>query len=127
MQMLLNYIRAIKTDPSGVMVYATQGGTYFHTVSNCSGMSGASQITLLLALQSGKQACPTCASAAGRVVYCTEGGKYFHTTSNCSGMSGASPGDRGHCPGHGQKAVSGVPVELCGSHAERRHDWHADR
>lgn len=34
------------------MVYATQGGTYFHTVSNCSGMSGASQITLLLALQS---------------------------------------------------------------------------
>lgn len=74
---------------SGLYVYATQGGTYYHTKSACSGMSGASRITIETAVTAGKKACPTCASAAGKMVYSTERGTYYHVKSNCSGMENA--------------------------------------
>lgn len=73
----------------GTFVYATRGGVYYHTRSNCSGMSGASRVTLNAAVSAGKRACPTCASAASRMVYSTDGGTYYHVRSNCSNMSGA--------------------------------------
>lgn len=74
---------------SATKVYATQNGTYYHTVSDCSGMKKASQITLATAVSNGKTACPTCASAAKRMVYSTDGGTYYHTVSDCSDMKNA--------------------------------------
>ena len=75
---------------SGSYVYATQGGTYYHVKSNCSGMTGASKITVETAVKAKKTACPTCAPAAKYNVYSTENGTYYHRTSDCSGMSGAT-------------------------------------
>ena len=74
---------------SGTYVYCTQNGTYYHTKSNCSGMTGASRVSISTAVSAGKRACPTCASLASRMVYSTDGGTYYHVKSNCSGMSGA--------------------------------------
>ena len=41
-------------------IYYTEGGTYYHTEPNCSGMRNAENHTLSLALASGKQPCPVC-------------------------------------------------------------------
>ena len=73
---------------SNTYVYATREGTYYHTKSNCSGMNGASRITLKTAISAGKKACPTCAAAANYTVYSTKDGKYYHRASSCekSGM-----------------------------------------
>ena len=67
-----------KSGTSGLKVYATAGGQYFHTRSDCGGMENASLVSLETALNYGKTACPTCASTASRTVYATEGGKYYH-------------------------------------------------
>ena len=75
---------------NGTYVYCTKNGTYYHTKSTCSGMSGAEKVTMASAVSAGKRACPTCASAASYMVYSTSGGTYYHTKSTCSGMSGAS-------------------------------------
>ena len=40
--------------------YFTEGGTYYHTEPNCSGMRNAISHTLTLALASGKKPCPVC-------------------------------------------------------------------
>lgn len=75
---------------SGIKVYATASGKYYHTKSNCSGISGtASQITLETALNYGKSACPVCAASADRAVYATKGGKYYHYSTSCAGSSAA--------------------------------------
>ena len=73
---------------SNTYVYATQAGSYYHLLSNCSGMKNASRITLKQAINAGKKACPTCAGAANRKVYSTEGGKNYHSAPTCkqSGM-----------------------------------------
>lgn len=84
------YFASIKNDKSGVHVYMTTSGKYFHTDSGCSGMSGARKVTLLAALQSGKSGCPICAAGANKKVYATESGTYYHTDSTCSGMQNAS-------------------------------------
>ena len=84
-----NYARTLSTDRSGVMVYATQDGTYFHTDPNCNGMRNASRISLLTALQNGKAACRDCCAVAGNTVYCTEDGTWFHLDPNCQGMRNA--------------------------------------
>ena len=73
-----------------IMVYARQDGTYYHTKSNCSGMKNASHISLKTAIEAGKKACPTCASAAEQLVYSTQGGKYYHKIADCSNMKNAS-------------------------------------
>ena len=67
-----------RSGTSGIKVYATAGGQHFHTRADCSGMQDAVQVTLETALNYGKTACPTCASAASRTVYATQGGKYYH-------------------------------------------------
>ena len=73
---------------SNTYVYATQAGSYYHVLSNCSGMKNASRITLKQAINAGKKACPTCAGAASRRVYSTDGGKNYHSAPVCkeSGM-----------------------------------------
>ncbi|MBQ9408367.1 MAG: hypothetical protein IJU28_03110 [Clostridia bacterium] len=79
-----------KTQPTETQVYATTTGTYFHTISDCSGMKGASQVAVSRAVSSGKKACPRCVSPSKVYVFATQGGTYYHTKANCSGMTGAS-------------------------------------
>ena len=80
----------LTTDKSGKTVWCTPGGTNYHTKSNCRGMSGASNVSLLNAIQAGKTACPTCCASAATKVWCTKNGTYYHNKSNCSGMTSAS-------------------------------------
>lgn len=68
-------------------VYCTEGGKYYHSEPNCSGMEGASGMSIEKAEAMGKTACPVCIES---VVYCTQGGTYYHSASDCSGMHGAS-------------------------------------
>ncbi|MDY5221521.1 MAG: hypothetical protein SPH82_13285 [Eubacteriales bacterium] len=69
-------------------VYCTQGGHYYHSAPDCSGMEGATHMTIEKAEAMGKTACPSC---IGSVVYCTQSGYYYHSEADCSGMQGASP------------------------------------
>lgn len=68
-------------------VYCTEGGKYYHSQPDCSGMQGASPTSIEKAEAMGKTACPVCIESW---VYCTEGGKYYHSAPDCSGMEGAS-------------------------------------
>ena len=86
----LKYADGSTQDRSGMTVYATSGGTYFHVNPTCSGMRDAMSGSLLKAMLAGKKACPTCCSAADDLVWCTKGGTYYHSVSNCSGMEGAN-------------------------------------
>lgn len=69
-------------------VYCTEGGKYYHSAPDCSGMEGATHMTIEKAEAMGKTACPAC---IGSVVYCTQSGYYYHNEADCSGMQGASP------------------------------------
>ena len=69
-------------------VYCTEGGKYYHSQPDCSGMEGATQMSIAKAEAMGKTACPAC---IGSVVYCTQSGYYYHNEADCSGMQGASP------------------------------------
>ena len=69
-------------------VYCTEGGKYYHSAPDCSGMEGASFTTIAKAKAMGKTACPVCIEG---VVYCTQSGYYYHSEADCSGMEGASP------------------------------------
>lgn len=73
-------------------VYATKGGTYYHVKKNCTGMTGASKVTLKSMIAEGRPACPECCGGAGMSVYATKNGTYYHSYATCSGMSGASKG-----------------------------------
>ena len=66
--------------------WATARGTYYHSKSSCSGMSGATKITASEAEKRGQEACPSCVGS----VFGTEDGTYYHKTANCSGMNGAT-------------------------------------
>ena len=76
-------------DSSGIQVYATKGGTYFHVKSNCSNMQDAVKGSLRDALLAGKKACPTCCPTAGELVYCRSDSKSYHLDKNCQGMKNA--------------------------------------
>lgn len=74
-----------KSGKSGIRVYATSGSKYFHSKSNCSGLTGASRITLETALNYGKKPCPVCLAAAATTVYAFPGGYYYHTSKKHAG------------------------------------------
>ncbi len=77
------------TADTAVYVYATEGGTYMHLKSNCSGMANAKKVTFQQAVNAKKKVCPDCITPAKLNVYATDGGKWFHTVSNCQGMKNA--------------------------------------
>jgi len=83
------FISQNSRDKSGIEVFATKNGTYFHVKSDCRGMTGAIKGSLRDALLAGKRACPTCCASAGTLVYCTSGGKSYHVDQACQGMTGA--------------------------------------
>ena len=68
------------------MIYCTPGGKYYHSKSDCSGMQGATPMTIEQAEAMGKNACPSCIE---NVVYYTSGGVYYHLMEDCSGMQNA--------------------------------------
>lgn len=73
-------------------VYATKNGEFYHVKKNCSGMNGASKVTLKAMIAEGRPACPECCGGAGMSVYATRGGTYYHSYATCSGMSNAKAG-----------------------------------
>lgn len=83
--------------------YSTKNGKYFHKSSTCSGMKGASKITLATAKKRGQTPCPTCIGNDS-MVYATSGGKYYHKTSTCSGMKNAEKTTVAAAKKRGQKA-----------------------
>lgn len=83
-----NKVGSTVTDTS-TQVYATQGGKYFHTIENCSGMKDASRISIQSAVSAKKTACPRCVSPSKVMVFATANGTYYHTKNNCSGMKDA--------------------------------------
>ena len=84
------YAESITTDKSGIEVYMTANGTWFHTDQNCQGMNEARKVTLLKALQAGKTGCPVCFANANKLVYCTSGGTYYHLDPTCTRMKNPS-------------------------------------
>ena len=82
-------------------VYCTEGGKYYHSQPDCSGMQGASGMSIEKAEAMGKTACPAC---IGSVVYCTQSGYYYHNEADCSGMQGASLMTREKAATLGKKA-----------------------
>ncbi len=83
-----------KTTKAATTYYGTKAGAYYHTKATCSGMKGATKITLAAAQKEKKKPCPVCvaktATAGGATYYSTTGGKYYHVKSNCGGMKGAT-------------------------------------
>ena len=77
------------TSVTETQVFCTSTGTYFHTLSDCSGMKGATQTSISKAVSSGKKACVRCVSPSRVYVFATQGGTYYHTKATCSGMTGA--------------------------------------
>lgn len=69
-------------------VYCTEGGSYYHSYADCSGMLNASAISLSEAVDMGKEACPRCLGPA--IVFATPHGNYYHSEKDCSGMEGAT-------------------------------------
>jgi len=59
----------VTAETAAVLVYATQYGTYYHAISDCSGMKNAEQMTLPRAVSMGKSACPDCIPAEQRIIY----------------------------------------------------------
>lgn len=99
---------APSAQPGETVVYFTDNGTYYHSVSDCSGMKNAKEHTLDEAAAYGKQRCEVCAPPEVQaqptvmpteaptaqngetVVYFTENGTYYHAVSDCSGMKNAA-------------------------------------
>ena len=93
------------------VVYATSGGTYYHSYATCSGMTHATPGTLAQALAAGFERCPRCwtssgsgttqggttgggstgESVSGVTVYCTDNGTWYHNDQYCQGMTSAYP------------------------------------
>ncbi len=82
---------AYKSGTSGIKVYASAGSRYYHSNSTCSGMTGATKVTLETALNYGKKACPVCMAAANFKVYAVPGGSHYHYSKAHAG-SGAIGG-----------------------------------
>ncbi|MBR1819996.1 MAG: hypothetical protein IJ769_00060 [Clostridia bacterium] len=92
-----------RSGTSGIKVYATLGSKYYHANSTCSGLTGASRVSLETALNYGKKACPVCLASANRKVYAVTGGSYYHYSKAHAG-SGATAGTLAEARAYGLKA-----------------------
>ncbi len=98
---------------SGIKVYATAGSKYYHANSTCSGLTGASRVSLETALNYGKKACPVCLAAANHKVYAVPGGDYYHAYKAHAG-SGAIAGTLATARAIGLKACPTCAKALAG-------------
>lgn len=97
-------------------VYSVQGGKYFHSNPDCDNMTGASRVTLSVALSRNQTACPKCyqqPSASPEATstplpagsyYATPTGKSYHTIANCGGMRNAQVVTQAEAIARGQTA-----------------------
>ena len=95
------------TDKSGISVYATKSGKYYHSSTSCSklGADEFYKVSLGTAVSAGKSACPSCCSTASHKVYSASGDKYYHYTKSCSHLTGsASSGTLAQALMYGLKA-----------------------
>ena len=106
-----------KAGTSGIKVFASISGKYYHTDRTCAG-SSASYVTLETALNYGKTACPSCAGSAGKTVYSSSGDKYYHSSRTCAG-SEAIGGDFAKALALGKKEC---PICIGGSEAYEESD-----
>ena len=102
----------IQVGKSGIKVYASLAGKYYHTSRSCAG-AGASTVALETALNYGKSACPSCAASAKKTVYADAKGKYYHSSKACAGR-GATSGQFAKALALGLKKC---PVCISGSEA----------
>ncbi len=97
-------------------VYSVQGGQYFHSNPDCGNMTGASRVTLSVALGRGQTACPKCYQQPTNTpaatstplpsgsYYATPTGTYYHTNPSCGGMKNAQVVTQAEAIGRGQTA-----------------------
>ena len=97
-------------------VYSVQGGKYFHSNPDCDNMTGASRVTLSVALSRNQTACPKCYQQPTNTpaatstplpagsYYATPTGTYYHTNPNCGGMKNAQVVTQAEAIGRGQTA-----------------------
>ena len=102
---------------SGIKVYASVTGKYYHTDANCAG-SSASRITLETALNYGKKACSSCIGGASVKVYSSAEDKYYHSSKTCAGP-GAVSGEFAKALALGKREC---PVCIGGSEAYEESD-----
>lgn len=75
-----------------VRVFSTPNGTFYHTVSNCSGMKNAESIVLAEALNRSQTACPVCTAEVNQsidifIVYLWDSNApVYHSLFDCSGF-----------------------------------------
>ena len=79
------------TGTTAASYYSTANGKYYHAKQFCSGMRGATKITLSAAQAKKQTPCPVCIKNAppGVSYYATADGKYYHIKATCSGMRNA--------------------------------------
>ena len=85
-------------DAASTFVWTTNSNIYYHTVSDCDGLTNTTQRTLESAVTLGKLPCPICAGGVNNYAdpvtattyYATKGGKWYHIEPSCQGMTGAS-------------------------------------
>jgi hypothetical protein len=95
--------------------YATRTGKYYHTKSTCSGMKGASAISLATAKKYGKKPCPKCVPKASSTApvgtgayYATATSKYYHKDKTCGNMKNPRKVTRATAEKYGKK-----PCPIC--------------
>ncbi len=97
-------------------VYSVQGGKYFHSNPDCDNMTGASRVTLSVALARNQTACPKCYQQPTNTpaatttplpagsYYATPTGQHYHTDPTCGGMKSAQVVTQAEAIGRGQTA-----------------------
>lgn len=97
-------------------VYSVQGGKYFHSNPDCDNMTGASRVTLSVALSRNQTACPKCYQQPTNTpaatstplpagsYYATPTGSHYHTDPTCNGMKNAQVVTQAEAIGRGQTA-----------------------
>ena len=67
---------------SGLQVFSTPNGSFYHTLSDCSGMKNAEIVSLADALSRNQTPCPLC-----HTCYIEEGSDLYHMSVSCSRLS----------------------------------------
>ena len=91
-----------KSGTSGIKVYTTAGGKYYHSRRGCSDMKNPSRVTLETAMNYGKKPCPKCMASASKKVYSSSGDRYYHYYKMHAG-SGAQAGTLAKARAMGKK------------------------
>ena len=98
----LSRVASYKSGTSGIKVYTTAGGKYYHSKRGCSDMKNPSRVTLETAMNYGKKPCPKCMATASKKVYSSSADRYYHYYKMHAG-SGAQAGTLAQARALGKK------------------------